>query len=234
MPVRHVLGVIFVLASMGTGATPVAAQVGYPPNRSPYHDITEKQDFTVYGGYFKGNTGAAGVGPQSGALFGVRYALHIGGPAELVGRLARASSSRTVLDPNQPDATRDLGTTSQAIYLADVGITLNLTGQKSYHHFVPTAGFGLGIASGGKTPDASGYKFGSPFSINGSVGLRFVPGGKISVRADLTDYMFQLHYPNAFFVAPAGVTPILAANAGDNQWTHNLAVTFGVSYVFAR
>src|SRR6185437_6079631 len=145
MPVRHVLGVIFVLASMGTGATRAAAQVGYPPNRSPYHDITEKQDFTVYGGYFKGNTGAAGVGPQSGALFGVRYALHIGGPAELVGRLARASSSRTVLDPNQPYATRDLGTTSQAIYLADVGITLNLTGQKSYHHFVPTAGFGLGI-----------------------------------------------------------------------------------------
>jgi hypothetical protein len=234
MPVRPEAVVIFVLASVGAGATRAAAQVGYPPSRSPYHDITEKQDFTVYGGYFKGNTGTAGVGPQSGALFGVRYALHVGGPAELVGRLARASSSRTVLDPNQPAATRDLGTTSQAIYLADVGITLNLTGQKSYRHFVPTAGFGLGIASGNRSPDASGYKFGSPFSINGSVGLRFVPGGNISVRAELTDYMFQLHYPNSFFVAPSGVTPILAANAGDNQWTHNLAVTFGVSYVFAR
>jgi len=234
MPVRHVLGVVFVLASMGSGAARAAAQVGYPPSESPYHDITQMQDFTVYGGYFKGSAGAAGVGPQSGALFGVRYALHVGGPAELVGRLARASSSRTVLDPSQPDDARDLGTTSQAIYLADVGITLNLTGQKSYRHFVPTAGFGLGIASGGTKPDASGYKFGNPFAINGSVGLRFVPSGNISVRADLTDYLFQLHYPNSFFVAPPGSTPILPANAGDNQWTHNIVVTFGVSYVFAR
>lgn len=212
-----------------------AAQVGYPPNESPYHDLSYKQQVSLFGGWFAGAKGAAGVGPKAGPLFGVRYDLHLGGPADFVVRLARASSTRDVIDPTQPPATRAVGSRSLGLYLADVGITMALTGQKSYRRLVPVVGFGLGIASaGGATRDSSGYRFGSPFAISGTAGLRYVPGSNVSVRLDFTDYLFQLSYPNSFLVAPTGTPPVLSLSQGTNQWTHNLALTLGVSYVFSR
>src|SRR5574340_1091673 len=66
------------------------------------------------------------------------------------------------------------------LYLDDVGITMALTGQKSSRRLVPVVGFGLGIASaGGATRDSSGYRFGSPFAISGTAGLRYVPGSNV-------------------------------------------------------
>ena len=70
-------------------APAATAQVGYPPSKSPYQDITTKQEFTFYGGQFGGSKGDAGVGPQSGGIFGVRYGIRLGGPADDVGQRRR-------------------------------------------------------------------------------------------------------------------------------------------------
>jgi hypothetical protein len=220
---------------LSLGLTPLAAQVGSLPEKSPYHDFTYRQDLSVYTGYFGGNTGEAGVGPGSGSLLGVRYGLHIGGPAEASFRVARLFSDREVLNPEASGAARNLGRTSEPLWLADAGINLALTGRKSFHHLVPIIGFGAGFASSGTDPDAGGYTFGTSFAIHFGGGLRFVTHGPWGARVDVTDYLWQLSYPGGYFLTPTGGdTPVLSRDQAQNEWTHNGVITLGLTYIFAR
>jgi hypothetical protein len=216
------------------GAAPLAAQVGTEPEKSPYQDFVYHQDFAVFGGYFSGNKGTANVGPQSSPLFGVRYGLHIAGPAEMSIRIARASSTRNVLDPAKSGAARDLGTESDPIWIADAGINIALTGQRSYRHFVPQFGFGVGVSKSNSSRDVGGYEFGTGFAIHFGGGLKFVTHGPWGARLDLTDYFWQLSYPGAYLQAPTGITPVLSAGQAQNEWKQNATITFGISYIFSR
>jgi hypothetical protein len=216
------------------GIAPLAAQVGTEPEKSPYQDFSYRQDFGVFGGYFSGNTGSAGVGPQSSPIFGVRYGLHIGGPAELSVRIGRASSTRNVLDPTKIGAARNLGTESDPIWIGDIGVNLALTGQKSFHHIVPSFGLGVGAAKSNSSPDVGTYSFGTGFAIHFGGGLKFVTHGPWGARVDLTDYFWQLSYPGSYFLAPTGGTAVLSQGQAQNEWTQNATITFGISYIFSR
>jgi hypothetical protein len=213
---------------------PLAAQVGTEPEKSPYQDFTYHQDFTVFSGYFSGNKGTPGIGPQSSPIFGVRYGLHIGGPAEMSIRIARASSSRNVLDPTKIGAARDLGTMSDPIWIADAGINLALTGQKSFHHLIPVIGVGVGVSKSNSSQDVGGYRFGTGFAIHFGGGLKFVTHGPWGARLDLTDYFWQLSYPGGYFLTPTGGTPVLSSSQTQNEWKQNATITFGLSYIFSR
>lgn len=213
---------------------PLAAQVGTEPEKSPYQDFVYHQDFSVFGGYFSGNKGSANVGPQSSPIFGVRYGLHIGGPAELSIRLARASSMRNVIDPSKNGAARDLGTESDPIWIADAGINVALTGQKSYHHFIPQFGVGVGASKSNSSKDVGGYSFGTGFAIHFGGGLKFVTHGPWGARLDLTDYFWQLSYPGVYLQPPTGITPVLSASQSQNEWKQNATITFGITYIFSR
>jgi hypothetical protein len=230
------LKLLSVPALLALAAAPSLAQVGHEPSSSPYHDIPFKQEITVYGGNFGGAVGDAGVGPTGGPVFGVRYAIHLGGPAEATANLARVSTSRIVKDPTKSGAERVVGEQSFGLYLADVGLAINLTGQKSYHRFVPVVGAGLGIVSGSGSPDVGGFKVGTPFALNFRAAIRFVPEGNFSARLELADNMFQLSYPTSYFRSPpiGEGAPILGVTSGDSQWTHHAVLTFGVSYLFSR
>jgi hypothetical protein len=216
------------------GVAPLAAQVGSEPEKSPYQDFTYRQDLTVFGGYFTGNKGSANVGPQSSPIIGVRYGLHIGGPAELSIRVARASSSRNVLDPTKEGAARNVGTESDPIWIADAGINVALTGQKSFHHIVPLVGVGIGAAKSRTSQDVGAYSFGTGFAIHFGGGLKFVTHGPWGGRLDLTDYFWQLSYPSSYFVSPVGGTSVLPVNHAQNEWKQNATLTFGLSYIFSR
>jgi opacity protein-like surface antigen len=223
------------VCALGAGAAPALAQVGYPPTKSPYQDVSIHQDIAAYGGWFSGSEGQAGVGPRSGTILGVRYGLRIGGPVDFVGHLARVSSDRLVLDPSLSGDARRLGTQGEPLYLADVGIAVNLTGQKSYHRLMPTAGFGLGLVTGRGGADIGGYQFGTGFAIQFGAGVRYIASNNVSVRLDLADYLWQLAYPSTYYTHPAaGGDPILAANAPTNEWTHNKTITLGISYILSR
>ena len=225
---------VLTAALLCLGTAPLAAQVGSPPEKSPYQDFTWHQDFSVWGGYFRGNTGEAGIGPRSSPIFGIRYGLHIGGPADMSIRIGRASSTRDAVDPTKLGAPRDLGVRSDPIWVADAGINLALTGQKSFHHVVPSVGMGLGVATSRSSKDVGGYSFGTGLAIHGGAGLRFVTHGAWGARLDVTDYFWQLSYPGAYFLAPTGGTAVLSSSQVQNQWTQNPVVTFGISYIFSR
>lgn len=230
---KRILGVV--LVALGALPTMASAQlVGHQPSSSPYYDLPYKQEWTLYGGEFFGRTGRAGVGPGQAPLIGLRYGIRLGGPVDFFTQIARSFSNRTVLDPADTGAARVVGKTSAPVYLANIGLGFNLTGQKSYHHFVPVVNAGLGVASdGGKGKDVGGFSLGTPFALNFGVGLRWAPRGHYQLRAEFTDYLYALNYPPRYFQAPTSTsTPILPPATSAKQWTHNPVLSLGLSYVY--
>jgi hypothetical protein len=227
-------------ALLAAGAAPAGAQVGYEPPESPFRDLEHRQEVTAFGGYFRPSTDIAGVAPRGGPAVGARYELRIGGPAQLMVRAMRVSSERRLLDASAP-APRPAPVREEALYVADLGISLNLTGQKSWHGLVPVLNGGLGLASdfkGDADPQtdttARGYKFGTPFAFSFGGGVRWNPGGRFQLRADVNDYLYQVKYPSSFYIAPTGSTPVLGSDVKQNQWKNNVALTVGASILFFR
>ena len=216
---------------------PVGAQIGHQPGQSPYRDLVYKQELSLLTGYHGGSKGRAGVAPAGGPLLGVRYEIRIGGPATFTARLARVWSERTVIDPTKPDSTRSLGKRDWPIYLSDVGISINLTGQKSFWQLVPVLNGGIGVATDfSKGGDPGGYSFGTPFAFNFGGGIRWVGSSRLQLRLDIADYLYQLEYPDSYFVPPVGETgggAVLAGSASKNEYTHNAVLTLGASYLFS-
>lgn len=218
-------------------ATRVGAQVsvGYPPTSSPYSDLEYHQQLTAFGGYFKAAGDPAGVAPRAGPMAGIRYEVVVGGPAQLFARFAEARTDRNVIDPTKPAATRNLGTQSWPVYLADLGLSLNLTGQRSFHGIVPVTYVGFGLATdGGKKVDADPYRLGTTFAISFGGGLRFVPGGRFEFRADAGTYMYQIKYPAGYYLPASDNTQVLSDSQTRNFWKRNGAYTLGLSYLLFR
>jgi hypothetical protein len=216
---------------------PVAlrAQVGYPPARSPFVDLEYRQQLSILGGYYGAKRDPVGVGPQSGPVFGVQYDLGFGGPVLLTTRVRSVASERTVIDPIRPAARRVLGTDRRPLTMADVGLTLALTGQRSYRGLVPLVHGGVGVASDFAGADPGQFKFGTSFAFAYGLGARYVPPGtRWSLRADLGNSLYRLRYPNTYSTPALDSTSVLPARARLTRWLNNTAITAGVSYQFRR
>jgi hypothetical protein len=223
-----------VLAALALTVSGAGAQVGYPPDRSPFIDLVYRQEFTAFTGWFAAAKDPAGVAPQSGPMLGVRYDVRIGGPASFTAQLATVGSKRTEIDPTRPLATREVATRNAPLFLGDAGITINLTGQRSFRRVVPVVNGGVGLVSDFKSADAGGYRFGTAFAFTFGGGLRYVPGGRFQLRADLSDHFYQLNYPDSYFAPAADSSRLLPADQPKAFWKHNAAITIGASYLFFR
>ena len=228
---------LFVLA-LALVVRPAAAQtvdVGYPPPQSPFRDLEYKHELTAFAGYYLAAKDPAGVAPQSAPMEGIRYEITVGGPVQFVGRIARVNSERHVINPLEPRATRDLGTQSWPIYLTDLGFSLNLTGQRSWHGVVPIIYTGVGLASDlDKKDDNDQFNLGTTFAFSFAGGLRFVPGGRFQIRADAGTYIYQLKYPTTYYATTSDNTTVLDQNQAKNFWKRNLGLTLGASYLLFR
>lgn len=232
---KAVVAGLMLVAAAASAAPALGQEVGYPPDRSPYQDLRSRQQITLFSGYYYGSTGRVGVAPGDGPLLGLQYDIQVGGPAAFTVRLARTFTERTVIDPSKPVATRHLGTKSAPLYLTDVGVTLNVTGQKSYRGFVPTVHGGIGVASdAGAKADVGGYSVGTPFAIVLDAGLRHTLGRRYEARLGIGDYLYQIKYPGSYLTPPAGVTPVLPEGAGKSEWKNNRVLTIGIAYLFGR
>jgi hypothetical protein len=215
-------------------ALPAAAQVGHDPESSPYRDLEHTQEFTWLFGYMRARHDPAGVAPASALMTGLRYELNLVGPLDLSADFTRSFSDRTVLDPSKPRATRLVGTQSTPVYAADVALALDLTGRKSWHHLVPQVRAGLGVLNSRAKDDSSGFSFGTPFAFNFGAGLKFVPGGRLQLRMDVTDRVFKLSYPDSYYRKASDNTSVLEDPTPRSFYTHHTALTVGVSYLFGR
>ncbi len=222
-------------ALVAGAASGAGAQVGYTPAASPYRDLEFRQEATVFSGYYAASRDRAGVAPRSGPMVGALYAIRVGGPAELFVRGARVFSDRQVINPAFPAASRVVGTETVPLYLADLGLALNLTGQKSLHHVVPVLTGGLGLVSDfSKKPDVGGFDFGTSFAFSFGAGIRYVPGGRFQVRADVNDYVYNIDFPGSYSTPASDKSVVLGPGQTGSQYRHNAAVTIGASYLFFR
>ena len=213
--------------------SPVLAQpVGHLPSESPFRDIEFKQEITPFIGYYSAGEDPARVAPRSGPMLGARYEIRIGGPAHFMARVGHVWSERRTIDPSLDAGLRDLGTAATSLYLADLGISLNLTGQKTWRGLVPVLTGGAGIVSDFKSADVGGFKFGTQFAITVGGGVRWVPqNSRLQFRVDLADYLYQISYP-ASYVTGTEEQPRVTRK--QSAWTNNLALTAGASYRFFR
>ena len=217
-------------------AVPAAAQVGHEPEDSPYRDLQHRQEITVLGGWVKARHDPAGVAPQSAPLVGARYELTLTGPLALSSDLTAMFANRDVIDPAKPKAQRIPRNESATVYAADVALAMNLTGRKSWHYLVPQVRAGLGVLRSAAADDSSGFRFGTPFAFSFGGGLKLVPGrtGRVQLRADFTDRLFKLSYPDSYYRLASDNTAVLDRSTAKSFYTHHAAFTLGVSYLFGR
>jgi hypothetical protein len=223
-------GVVALCASL-----PAAAQVGHDPAKSPYVDLEYNQEITALFGYNRTRHDPASVEPQSAGLGGVRYELTMVGPLAFSADYVTSFAKRNVINPALPKARRDLGTESAPVHIFDVALAMNLTGRKSWHSLVPQIRAGIGVVNSAAKDDSSGFSFGTPFAFTLGAGVKLVPAnGRIQLRADVTDRIFKLGYPDTYYVKTSDLTSVLDASVPKSFYTHHTALTVGVSYLFGR
>jgi hypothetical protein len=215
-------------------ATSAQAQVGHAPAKSPYEDLEYSQEFTLLGGYLRTRHDPADILPQSRPMFGVRYEATLTGPLAISTDIITGFGDRNVVDPSKPATTRARGTQSNALVEADIAAALNLTGTRSWHKLVPQIRAGLGLVRSAAKDDSSGYSFGTPFAFTFGGGVKYVPGGRFQLRADITDRVFKQTYPDTYYRLASDNTAVLPTSTARSFYTHHAALTLGVSYRFAR
>jgi hypothetical protein len=164
----------------------------------------------------------------------VQYDVYLGGPASFTARLGSALTDRTVIDPARSRSRRVLGVERRPLTMLDIGFTFALTGQKSYHGFVPVVHTGLGFVSNLKGEDPGGLSLGTRFALAYGAGIRYVPSGRVAIRADVGYRLFQLRYPDRYFQPALDSTSVLPASHSKSNWLNNKAVTLGVTYQLFR
>jgi hypothetical protein len=240
---RRIARILIAALSLGAIAMPLWAQVGYDPRHSPYDDLRQTQEVTVFSGFFHGKKDRAGVAPQSGPMTGVLYQWRAGGPANLSFGVSRVSSERNVLDPEAradcPTAAtancKLIGTLRWPLYFFDGAFALSLTGARSFFHLVPEMRLGVGLASDfHDSPDVGDFAFGTRFAFNGGAGIRWVAGNRFQVRADFINHLYSVRYPDTYFAPAPDGTTILSGQRATSSWLNNPGFTIGMSYLFSR
>lgn len=233
------------LLSVASWPAGLAAQeVGNPPERSPYRDILDHQSLTVFAGRFAGNPGRADVGALPGLAFGAQLAVRLSGPVDFWVTLAQADSRRRTIIADttvtKTDSARRGPDLRMPLILADIGLGLNLTGDKTWHRFAPYVGAALGVvAPTHKVTDPGGFQVGTNFALVPALGTRYFLSRSLALRLDVRDYFYRYQYPLAFFdslnlhfAGPPPRSAVLPLGTTDREWVGNFVVWLGLSYVF--
>lgn len=227
---KHFCGAVALLFLASTAG----AQVGHMPDRSPYRDIEGGQELGIFAGHFNSLTDALGVLPKPGPVAGLLYQVHVGGPVGFIVRYGQSRTSRMAVNPLLGKASRSLGSHNVTVSMVDVSMGFNLTGMRSYHHIVPVMSVGGGLVSCSCSVATDPFDFGTPFALSLGTGLRYMPGGHFQIRVDVNDYLYQGHYPGAYYVNSADNTPVAEQGTARSFWKNNPTLTIGVSHLFFR
>jgi hypothetical protein len=222
------------------GGPSLQAQVGYPPDDSPFRDIRKGHTLTALGGYFGGGGGQFNIGPHKGTVYGGRYDIRTGSTIQMGLGISHGTVDRFIVDPFVRLVNRRSGPVKQSVTFADVSLQFNVTGGKSWNRIAPFLGAGLGLAFAGGTPaDTSGYEFGRKLYLAPSAGFRLFLSNRLHLRGEARAVFWKLNYPTTFQSEPVEEpgTPENpnAVIVGDNlsEWTSSPWLQVGVGYSFS-
>ena len=213
-----------------------AQQVGTAPERSPFHDILTHEGFTLYAGRFAGNAGAAGTGARPGLMLGARLDVRVSSALDISATFGEAITSRMRIDAGG-DTARVMGSLNVRLLAADLGLQLNLTGDKTWHGLAPYAYLGAGITTpSAKVVDPGGFELGTDFTVVPAIGTKFYISRSFSLRFEARDYYYRYTFPLFYFDRPyaahANGSPVLGSAVGDREWYNNFTLWVGVTYGF--
>jgi len=177
-------------------ASPLAGQVGYAPEKSPFRDIRKGHTITAVAGYFGGSGGRFAVGPHNGTVFGGRYDIRTGGTIQLGLGVSYGTFERAIVDSFVSLTEPRFSSVGQSVTLADLTVQFNLTGGKSWHRLAPFVGASVGIAFAGETQsDTTRYDFGNEFYLAPAAGFRFFLNDRIHLKSEIRAIFWKLDYP---------------------------------------
>jgi hypothetical protein len=196
-------GLLALLAALAGGVTTAAAQVGHPPGRSPYHDISHGHTITPLVAAFGGSGGKFGIAPHDGTVFGLRYEIRNSQAIAMGLQVARGNLDRLIVDPFVAVANRVSGPAQQTATFVEVDLQLNLTGGKSWHRLAPFVNAGLGITFPESTPaDTSGFELGRRVYLAPGAGFRLFLTDRLHLRGEARVAFWKLKYPASFTREP--------------------------------
>jgi hypothetical protein len=216
------------------------AQVGHPPQSSPYRDIRSGHSLTLTGGYFGGSGGDFGIGPHDGAIFGARYDIRTSRTIQMGIGFAYAKLDRLIVNPFVQLANRVSGPVRPSITFGEVNLQFNLTGGKSWHRVAPFVGIAGGLAGSTTAPtDTSGYRFGRKFYFAPNLGFRFFLADRLHLRAEARATFWKLKYPTTFHDEPVeepgtadNPNAVIPNNGRLDEWATSSWLLAGLGYSF--
>lgn len=235
---RHLSALLLPALLVLGSATTLAAQVGYPPERSPYREIAKGHTVTPLVGHFGGSGGTFGVGLHDGTSYGLRYEVGLSSLVSIRFGAARAQLTRQIADPFQPVAKRFSGPVDNPATMGEVGLMFGLTGLKSWHGFAPYIGAVAGGAfSKHVAADTSGYNFGNKLFLEPSVGVRWFLGSRVHLRAESGLVLWKLNYPASFQKEPPDATgatsqAMIPIDGKLSGWTGSPWLQLGLGFSF--
>jgi len=213
-----------------------AQQVGNAPERSPFRDILTHEAFTLFVGRFAGNPNAAGTGAQPGMMLGARLNVHLSSALDASATFGEALTSRRRIDAGG-DTARVMSSINVRLITADLGLQVNLTGDKTWHGLAPYAYLGLGLATpSAKVVDPGGFELGTNFLVVPAIGTRYFISRRLSLHLEARDLYFRYTYPLFYFDRPYAAhsdgSAVLSNAVGDREWYNNYTLWVGVTYGF--
>ncbi len=237
MPYR--VSVALIVGWLG-GPSLLFAQVGYPPDKSPFRDILQKQSLTFVAGDFAGDGGRLGIGPHGGTTFGVRYDYRLSNSVQFGASVTRGGLERLIVASDAPVANRVSGPVSQTVVFGELSLQLNLTGAKTWRRLAPYFGAAGGMAFASSTPaDTSSYEFGNKLYLAPNVGLRFFLSHRLHLRAEARQVFWKLSYPSSYRDEPeqdpgtADDPHALLPDGKLDEWTGGRWLQIGMGYTFS-
>jgi len=231
------LALLFVLPG---GVTAASAQVGHPPGRSPYRDISKGHTVTPLVAAFGGSGGKFGIAPHDGSVFGLRYEIRNSSAIAMALQVGRGDLDRLIVDPFVAVADRVSGPVKQTVTFAEVDLQFNVTGGKSWHRLAPFVSAGLGLTFPSGTPqDTSGFELGKRVYLAPGAGFRLFLTDRIHLRGEARVAFWKLSYPASFTREPPedpGTTedPHAVITDGNvSEWTTSSWLQAGLGFAFS-
>lgn len=215
----------------------LSAQVGYPPEKSPYRELSRTTFISAFAAQVDGDGGDLGVGPHNGTMYGGVFFLRANRFVSLGLGGSHGTLERRIVNPFVELVNRDQGIVEQKLTTVDGHVGLNLTGGKSWHRLAPFLSLSGGLAIASDTPaDTSGYSFGTRFYFAPGAGVRIALTQRLHLRAEARALFWKLPYPDSYRTEP----PLEPGTPADpnavitdgrlSEWTQSGWFGFGISW----
>lgn len=208
---------------------------------SPYRYVETTQSVGVILGYQWTNTEITlpdstevPVGPKSGPVYGIRYALRASGPLTLEAAVTVMPTERQLYGPvfNEDSSAitvedLEVAVPSTVVSL-DIGGRFHVTGPRTWNGLAPYVGASAGLVADVRgtfdeeeeadLTESERFRFGPSFAVGAALGTDWFASRSTSIRVELSGRLWSFKTPSGFtFLRRTGLdewNPVLGLSVG--------------------